>query len=278
MREMSGTSYVMNKSITSDYDELKRLQVQRDRLEKATLDYKAKGYEISSLSAENAKLKQALADETKEKAKLDLVIQKQLAANVQEIALLKNETEFTMIELEKYKIYAEEIEKNNSNWRTECEKQNGALDDLAYQAETVNKELREKEDSLHQKREELNQAKLERHNFIQLKAALDRQKHNQQILETDYQTFKKQNHQLKEHLAAVEEQRVRAQLEFEKLEVDSESNHAEIEREYNSLSDELDAQKIINGNQTSFISELKTEIDQLRRQNMFLKNKLDLLD
>jgi chromosome segregation ATPase len=275
---MSGTSYVMNKSITSDYDELKRLQVQRDRLEKATLDYKAKGYEISSLSAENAKLKQALADETKEKAKLDLVIQKQLATNVQEIALLKNETEFTMIELEKYKIYAEEIEKNNSNWRTECEKQSGALDDLAYQAETVNKELREKEECLHQKREELNQAKLERHNFIQLKAALDRQKHNQQILETDYQTFKKQNQQLKEHLAAVEEQRVRAQLEFEKLEVDSESNHAEIEREYNSLSDELDAQKIINGNQSSFINELKTEIDQLRRQNMFLKNKLDLLD
>jgi chromosome segregation ATPase len=275
---MSGTSYVMNKSITSDYDELKRLQVQRDRLEKATLDYKAKGFEVSSLSAENAKLKQALADESKEKARLDQIIQKQLAANVQEIALLRNETEFTMIELEKYKIYAEEIEKNNSNWRTECQKQNNVLDDLAFQAETIGKELLQKEETLHQKREELSQAKLERHHFIQLKAALDRQKHNQQILETDYQTFKKQNQQLKENLVIVEEERVNAQLELEKLEVDSESSLAEIQREQNSLNDEIEAQKIINSNQSSFINELKTEIDQLRRQNTFLKNKLNLLD
>ena len=275
---MSGTSYVMNKSITSDYDELKRLQVQRDRLEKATLDYKTKGFEVASLSAENSKLKQALAEESREKARLDQVIQKQLAANVQEIALLRNETEFTLIELEKYKIYAEEIEKNNSNWRSECQKQNGELDDLAYQAETIGKDLLEKEDALHQKREELNQAKLERHSYIQLKAALDRQKHNQQILETDYQTFKKQNQQLKEHLVVAEEERVKAQLELEKLEVDSESNLAEIQREHNSLSDELEAQKIINSNQSSFINELTSEIDQLRRQNMFLKNKLDLLD
>ncbi len=275
---MSGTSYVMNKSITSDYDELKQLQVQRDRLEKATLDYKTKGFEVASLSAENSKLKQALADESREKARLDQVIQKQLAANVQEIVLLRNETEFTLIELEKYKIYAEEIEKNNSNWRSECQKQNGELDDLAYQAETIGKDLLEKEDALHQKREELNQAKLERHSYIQLKAALDRQKHNQQILETDYQTFKKQNQQLKEHLVVAEEERVKAQLELEKLEVDSESNLAEIQREHNSLSDELEAQKIINSNQSSFINELTSEIDQLRRQNMFLKNKLDLLD
>ena len=275
---MSGTSYVMNKSITSDYDELKRLQVQRDRLEKATLDYKAKGFEVTSLGAENSKLKLALAEESKEKARLDQVIQKQLAKNVQEIALLHNETEFTMIELEKYKVYAEEIEKNNSNWRSECQNQNSALEDLAYQAETIGKELLEKEGVLHQKREELNQAKLERHSYIQLKAALDRQKHNQQILETDYQTFKKQNQQLKEHMMIAEEERVKAQLELEKLEVESESNMAEIQREYSSLSDEVEAQKIINSNQSSFINELKTEIDQLRRQNMFLKSKLDLLD
>lgn len=275
---MSGTNYVMNKSITSDCDELKRLQVQRDRLEKATLDYKAKGFELGSLTAENSKLKQALAEESKEKNRLDQLIHKQLAANVQEIALLRNEAEFTLIELQKYKVYAEEIEQNNANWRTECLNQNHALDDLAYQAETIGKELLQKEDALHLKREELSQAKLERHSYIQLKAALDRQKHNQQILETDYQTFKKQNQQLKEHMVVAEEERVKAQLELEKLEVESESNLAEIQREYNSLSDELEAQKIINSNQSGFINELKAEIDQLRRQNMFLKNKLDLLD
>lgn len=275
---MSGTSYVMNKTILSDYDDLKRLQVQRDRLEKATLDYKSKGYAVETLTIENKKLKQELSDESREKSRLDSIVRKQLTGNVEEIALLKNEIEFTQVELEKYKIYSTEIEKNNDNWRLECGKQTDELEDLAFEAETLNNQINELENHLHSKREELNEAKLERQEFLKLKASLNRQKHNQQILETDYQTFKKQNQELKESIIGIEEKRIRSQLELEKFDAESQKNQNEIQREVRSLTDDFEAQKTISTSQRSFLDELKSEVDQLRKQNMYLKNKLDLLD
>ena len=110
-----------------------------------------------------------------------------------------------------------------------------------------------------------------------MKTALDRQKHNYQILENDYITFKKQNEELRHYIESLEEERIAMETTAEKIRIESQANQNVIDKEAASIIDELDAQKDIAKSQESFIEELRIEIDQLRKQNLYLKNKLDLL-
>ena len=275
---MSGTSYAFNKSIASDLEDLKKIQIQRDKLEKATFDYKSKSYILNTLTAENVKLKQALDEEVREKYRLDHNLAKKVQDYQHESEILTSELDITQSELEKYIVYADEIEKNNNNWRRECEKQSLALEELVEEAEGLSSKLKDAEEELYTRKEELNKAKSEKHSYLQLKSALDRQKHNYQILETDYKTFKKQNEDLKVYIEGLEEERIRAEGALGKLKSDAEDNHREIEKEVEHLTDELENNRSISNNQEQFIEELRAEIDLLRKQNVYLKNKLDLLN
>lgn len=273
---MSGTSYSFNKSISSDIEDLKRIQTIRNRLEKATYDYQAKAHHLSTLSSENAKLKAALEAETKEQQRLNSGPRRHLSHLASEHELIRNELEISQAETEKYRAYAAELERNNLNWRKECDKQSGVLADLVGEAEELNRKLIDADAELHQRRAELSQAMLERQSFVKSKAALDRQRHNLQILETDYQTLKKQNEELKVYIEGLEEERLQTEAILSKARREAQHTQAEISLEAQSLQGELENSRIIASNQEKFIEELRSEIDQLRKQNLHLKNKLDL--
>lgn len=273
---MSGTSYSFNKSISSDVEDLKRIQTIRNRLEKATHDYQTKAHHLSTLTSENSKLKAALEAETKEQQRLNVGPRRHLNHLLAEHDLISNELDISQTETEKYKAYAAELEKNNLNWRRECEKQSNILADLVGEAEELNKKLIDADTELHQRRAELSQAMLERQSFVKSKAALDRQRHNLQILETDYQTLKKQNEELKIYIEGLEEERLQTEAIVSKAKREAVHSQAEISLEAQSLQGELENSRIIATNQERFIEELRVEVDQLRKQNLYLKNKLDL--
>jgi chromosome segregation ATPase len=273
---MAGTSYSFNKSISSDIEDLKRIQVIRNRLEKATFDYQAKAHTLATLTSENSKLKVALEAETKEQQRLNAGPRRHLSHLVSEQDLIHSELEISQTETDKYKAYAAELERNNQNWRKECDKQGNILAELVGEAEELNRKLIDADTELHQRRSELSQAMLERQSFVKSKAALDRQRHNLQILETDYQTLKKQNEELKVYIEGLEEERMQTEAVVAKAKREAAHSQVEISLEAQSLQGELENSRIIASNQEKFIEELRTEIDQLRKQNLYLKNKLDL--
>ncbi len=274
---MSGTIHHMNRSVASDIEDLKRLQTQRDKLEKIATDYKAKLYLVETLTSENARLKSCLSQEENERARLDGTVGRALDDTIKEDSIVQHELELTKAELEKYRIYAEEIEKNNKNWRQECERQSSTLESLVDEAEELGAKLRDAEDDLQSKREELTKAKADKQSYLQMKTALDRQKHNYQILENDYITFKKQNEELRHYIEGLEEERIKMEAVSEKIRQESNHNQNSIDKEVININDELEAQRDIAKSQESFIEELRIEIDQLRKQNLYLKSKLDLL-
>lgn len=273
---MSGTSYYLNKSISEDNEDLKRLQIQRDKLEKAALDFKMKGFALGTLTAENNKLKKALEEETAENTRINRVLVKQLNELTTEHSVMSTELELSKAELDKYYIYAEEIEKNNLNWRKECEKQSQELEELIDEADSLNAKVRQAEQELHERKEELNKAKLERQSYIQLKASLERQKHNYQMLETEYNTYRGQNEELRAYVEGLEEERIRVDGALGRLEREGELARTEVERETMTLTEELESSKILARTQETFIHELRNEIDALKSRNHQLKIALDI--
>ena len=182
---MSGTSYLYNKSISSDIEDLKRIQTQRDKLEKAALDYKSKGYLLETLTHENDKLKAALSAVRKERAEIETNFVKKANETESEGNVIQLEHEYAIKELSKYQEYTEELEKNNENWKKENERQSAALEALVDEAEDLNYKIKANEEELCDRREDHNVAKLEQQEYIKLKHSLDRQRHNCQIIEKD---------------------------------------------------------------------------------------------
>lgn len=275
---MSGTSYLYNKSISTDLEDLKRLQAQRDKLEKAALDYKSKGYLLETLTHENDKLKAALEAVRRERIEVEVNLVKRADELQAELNVMEVEQEFATKELLKYQEYTAELEKNNDNWKRETDKQNQTLEDLVNEAEELKDKIKRNEDSICDRREEYNRAKLDQQEYIKLKYSLDRQRHNHQILENDYNTFKKQNEDLKEYIGALEEERVRNEIMMQRVDEECEHNKNDIEREKATLHQEMQTQRLIAENNENFIDELRVEIDQLRKQNNYLKSKLELLE
>ena len=95
------------------------------------------------------------------------------------------------------------------------------------------------------RREELTRAKQDKQAYVQMKTALDRQRHNYQILENDYVTFKKQNEELRHYIESLEEERIAMEAAAEKIRIESEANQNVIDKEAGSIVDELDAQRDI---------------------------------
>lgn len=275
---MSGTSYLYNKSISSDMEDLKRLQAQRDKLEKAALDYKSKGYHLETLTHENDKLKATLESLRRERLEIEAGLVKRVAHTEAELNVVEVEQQYAAAQLEKFQEYSAELEKNNDNWKKESEKQSSVLEGLIYEAEELNSKIKNNEAELCDRRESFNRAKLEQQDYIKLKHSLDRQRHNHQILDNDYNTFRKQNDDLKQYIGALEEERIKTAILVQKLEEESAHNKEDICREIETLQEELHTQKTIAGNHENFIDELRVEIDQLRKQNNYLKSKLELLD
>lgn len=157
---MSGTSFLHQKSISSDLEDLKRLQAQRDKLEKAAFDYKSKGYQLETLTHENDKLKAALEALRRERIELETGLVRRCSETEAEINVIEVEREFATTELQKYQEYTSELEKNNQNWKKENERQSAALEDLIYEAEELNSKIKSNENELCDRREEFNRAKL----------------------------------------------------------------------------------------------------------------------
>lgn len=275
---MSGTSYLYNKSISGDIEDIKRLQIQRNKLEKISLDFKAKGYQLETLTKENKRLKASLAALQRESKDIDLNLVGQLTEIETERGLAENELEIVSSELEKYRVYVVELEQNNDNWRRESENQAKVLETVVDEAEEISRKLREAEEELRVRREEQNRARLEQQEYAKLKYTLDRQRHNYEIVENDYNTFKRQNEDLREYIAALEEDRIKNEVLLERMEEEKVYNEEEITREAETLAYELETNKAIGENQENFIDELRVEVDQLRKQNAYLKSKLDLLE
>lgn len=275
---MSGTSYFNNKSISSDIEDIKRLQMQRNKLDKASLDYKTKAYRLDTLTKENERLKAALKSMQRDSQSIDAGFVKDLKVIETDKSIAENEADAVVGELDRYRTYSRELEKNNENWRKESARQGEALEDLVDEAEDLTHKIQTLEDELRGRREEQNKSKLEQQEYLKLKHSLDRQRHNYEILENDYNTFKKQNEDLREYIAGLEEDRIRNEVLLERMEDEKEKNEAEIEREAQTLAHELETQKTIADNQENFIDELRVEIDQLKKQNKYLKSKLELLE
>lgn len=273
---MSAAGYVNQRNISSEYDYLKRLQVQRDRLEQTSKDYKQKGYMLNNLSSENSQLKQDLEYEMKEKEELIYLLDKKLADLTSDFDLVTGELEVTKVELDRYKVYAEEIEKNNQNWRRECEIQENKLAETKEESESMKKKIGELEDKLRYYREEYNNAKLEKNAFVQLKSALERQKHNYQMLETDYTDLKRQNQELELYLESLEENRIKSEGIIHSLKNDHQLTLQELDKEIGGMRDEILTHHQLSNTQENFIEELKQEIGELREQNHFLKSKLNI--
>lgn len=275
---MSGTSYFNNKSISTDIEDIKRIQMQRNKLEKISVDYKSKGYRLETLSQENEKLKAALKAMQRESQAIGAGISIDLRDIETDRHIADNEAAVVTGELDRYRIYAGELEKNNGSWKKESSRQADALEGLVDEAEGLTLKIRELEDELRVRREEQNKTKLEQQGYIKLKHSLDRQRHNYEIIENDYNTFKKQNEDLRDYIAGLEEDRIRNEVLLERMEDEKEKNEDEIEREASTLAHELETQRAIAENQENFIDELRVEIDQLKKQNKYLKSKLELLE
>lgn len=273
---MSAAGYVNQRNISGEYDYLKRLQVQRDRLEQTSKDYKQKGYMLNNLSSENSQLKQDLEYEMKEKEELIYLLDKKLADLTSDFDLVTGELEVTKVELDRYKVYAEEIEKNNQNWRRECEIQENKLAETKEESESMKKKIGELEEKLRYYREEYNNAKLEKNAFVQLKSALERQKHNYQMLETDYTDLKRQNQELELYLESLEENRIKSEGMIHSLKNDHQLTLQELDKEIGGMRDEILTHHQLSNTQENFIEELKQEIGELREQNHFLKSKLNI--
>lgn len=273
---MSAAGYVNQRNISSEYDYLKRLQVQRDRLEQTSKDYKQKGYQLNNLSSENSQLKQDLEYEMKEKEELIYLLDKKLADLTSDFDLVTGELEVTKVELDRYKVYAEEIEKNNQNWRRECEIQENKLTETKEESESMKKKISELEDKLRYYREEYNNAKLEKNAFVQLKSALERQKHNYQMLETDYTDLKRQNQELEAYLESLEANRIKSEGMIHSLRNEHQLTLQELDKEIEGMKDEILTHHQLSNTQEGFIDELKQEIGELREQNHFLKSKLNI--
>ena len=145
---MSGTVNHLNRSIQVDIEDLKKLQSQRNKLDKIASDYRSKQFLVESLMQENNSLKQMLHHEQKEKSRLDGVVGRDLDDALKDDSIVQHELELSKLELEKYRVYADEIEKNNQNWRKECERQSLTLETLVQEAEELNSKLRDAEDDL----------------------------------------------------------------------------------------------------------------------------------
>lgn len=275
---MSGTSYLHNKSISSDLEDLKRLQAQRDKLEKASLDYKSKGYLLETLTHENEKLKASLMAVRNESHDIQRMLTNRATNLEAEINVVETENEISIKELMKLQELTDVLEQKNESWKREHDRQAATLESLVDEAEDINSKIKANENEISARREEFNRAKLDQQEFIKLKHSLDRQRHNYQILENDYNTFKKQNDDLRQYISALEEERIKNELLLQRLEEEAQYNKEDIGREMATLQQEIETQRIISDNNINFIDELRVEIDQLRKQNNYLKSKIELLD
>lgn len=275
---MSGTSYLHNKSISSDLEDLKRLQAQRDKLEKASLDYKSKGYLLETLTHENEKLKASLISVRNESLDIQRMLTNRATNLESEINVVETENEISIKELMKLQELTDVLEQKNESWKREHDRQAATLESLVDEAEDINSKIKANENEICGRREEFNRAKLDQQEFIKLKHSLDRQRHNYQILENDYNTFKKQNDDLRQYISALEEERIKNELLLQRLEEEAQYNKEDIGREMATLQQEIETQRIISDNNINFIDELRVEIDQLRKQNNYLKSKIELLD
>lgn len=273
---MSGTSYLLNRTVAGEYEDLKNLQAQRTKLEKAAFDYKNTTFQMDTLTDENRKLKAEIQNETNEKHKLETKSVKELDNIVAEIALLNNELLISRQELEKYQLYSEELEKNNCNWKQECELQSTKIEELVEIAEEANKKLHIAEEEYEGRKKDLITAKTSRHTFLEHKSSLDRHRHNHLLLEQDLSSLTQQNRELEAYIEGIQHDRVAQNSVLTKLEKENEALQESIARETLALEDELTGQKKIVSRQTDYIQDMRAEIDRLRKDNLQLKGLLDI--